>query len=98
MSTLEALPHDTSIVADVIYASSDTMDGHWAEEYIRRKKLAEKGVAEKQTMSSAEHKASSSGGWSEVAKKTNAPINTTPKEDNIAAGFKVVASRKKGKK
>lgn len=101
VTTLEALPLDTGIIADAIYASSDIMDGrHFAEEYVRRKKLAEKGVAEKQPTPSAEPKSSSSGGgWSEVAKKTSAPVNPAPKEDNVqAAGFKVVPSRKKGKK
>jgi PERQ amino acid-rich with GYF domain-containing protein len=77
------------------------MDGrHFAEEYVRRKKLAEKGVAEKQPVAKPDSAVSSSasGGWSEVAKKSGAPA--TPKEEGSiqAAGFKVVPSRKKGKK
>jgi PERQ amino acid-rich with GYF domain-containing protein len=78
------------------------MDGrHFAEEYVRRKKLAEKGVAEKQPPTTAEPKTlgNAAGGWSEVAKKSGAPV---PKESTDpstqAAGFKVVPSRKKGKK
>jgi PERQ amino acid-rich with GYF domain-containing protein len=76
------------------------MDGrHFAEEYVRRKKLADKGVAEKQPAPTAEPKASSSaGGWSEVAKKTGTPAPAVKEESVQAAGFKVVPSRKKGKK
>jgi PERQ amino acid-rich with GYF domain-containing protein len=94
---------DTGIIADAVYANSTTMDGrHFAEEYIRRKKLAEKGVVEKQP--SSEMKVSSpSGGWSEVAKKSGSGSGSSsvqPKEEAPmqGAGFKVVPSRKKGKK
>lgn len=101
-STLEALPLDTGLIADAVYASSTTMDGrHFAEEYVRRKKLAEKGIFEKQ----AADNRSSSGGWSEVAKKSSSSSSSQPPrepEGNAAAmqgaGFKVVPSRKKGKK
>ncbi|KAJ6788776.1 hypothetical protein PWT90_06355 [Aphanocladium album] len=99
-STLEALPLDTGLIADAIYASSTTMDGrHFAEEYVRRKKLAEKGIFEKQ----ASDNRSSSGGWSEVAKKGSGS-SQPPREPEVnasamqGAGFKVVPSRKKGKK
>lgn len=79
------------------------MDGrHFAEEFVRRKTLAEKGVAEKQPISLAENKASNStGGWSEVAKKSGTPSNASGsanKDDMQGAGFKVVPSRKKGGK
>jgi PERQ amino acid-rich with GYF domain-containing protein len=94
---LAVLPLDTGLIADAVYANSTTMDGrHFAEEYVRRKKLAEKGVVEKQTQ--AETKASSSaGGWSEVAKKSGA---TQAKESDAmqSADFKVVPGRKKSKK
>lgn len=103
ISTLEALPLDKGIIADAIYASSDIMDGrHFAEEFVRRKTLAEKGVAEKQPTSTTETKAGGSSGWSEVAKKSGALGSTggAPNTDEgmQAAGFKVVPSRKKGKK
>lgn len=74
------------------------MDGrHFAEEFIRRKKLADKGIIEKQPTPSNEAKGGGAGGWSEVAKKgSNAPKD----EGGIqsGAGFKVVPGRKKGKK
>ncbi len=76
------------------------MDGrHFAEEYVRRKKLAQKGVVEKQPPTDSSKSPSSAGGWSEVAKRSN---STQPKESENGsiqgAGFKVVPSRKKGKK
>lgn len=73
------------------------MDGrHFAEEFIRRKKLADKGIFEKQP---TDTQAGSSGGWSEVAKKGGPP--TQPRDADASmqtAGFKVVPGRKKGKK
>ncbi|KAG5923235.1 hypothetical protein E4U61_004041 [Claviceps capensis] len=100
-ATLEVLPLDTSIIADAVYASSTTMDGrHFAAEYVRRKKLAEKGIVEKFTSADAGKTAAAGGGWSEVAKRSG---STQPKESESGSsiqgtGFKVVPSRKKGKK
>lgn len=77
------------------------MDGrHFAAEYVRRKKLAEKGIVEKFTSADAGKTAAAGGGWSEVAKRSG---STQPKESESGssiqgAGFKVVPSRKKGKK
>ncbi|KAF5025931.1 hypothetical protein F66182_1966 [Fusarium sp. NRRL 66182] len=101
-AALDVLPLDTSLIADAIYASSTTMDGrHFAEEFVRRKKLAERGIVEKQP----DNKGGNGGGWSEVAKKGSsgsgaAAIATSPHDDTSmqAAGFKVVPGRKKGKK
>jgi PERQ amino acid-rich with GYF domain-containing protein len=96
------MPLDAGLIADAVYGASTTMDGrHFAEEFIRRKKLAERGVVEKQP----DNKGGNGGGWSEVAKKgsssnsaTTAAVATSPREDAVAAGFKVVPGRKKGKK
>lgn len=99
-STLEALPLEKSIIADAIYASSNIMDGrHFADEYVRRKTLADRGITEKQPVAAAEAKTSTAtGGWSEVAKKSSTPTNAGKDETVQGAGFKVVPSRKKGKK
>ncbi|RTE77091.1 hypothetical protein BHE90_008427 [Fusarium euwallaceae] len=101
-ATLNILPLDSGLIADAVYANSTTMDGrHFAEEFIRRKKLAERGVVEKQP---ADAKGGNGGGWSEVAKKGSsnnaAGIAAGPRDDASmqAAGFKVVPGRKKGKK
>jgi PERQ amino acid-rich with GYF domain-containing protein len=75
------------------------MDGrHFAAEFVRRKKLADRGVAEKAPSTPLENKANvSTGGWSEVAKKSsgNGP---SPADEPTPVGFKVVASKKKAKK
>ncbi|KAM0561282.1 hypothetical protein ACHAPJ_003160 [Fusarium lateritium] len=103
-AALDVLPLDTGLIADAVYANSTTMDGrHFAEEFVRRKKLAERGVVEKQP----DNKGGNGGGWSEVAKKgssstaaATASTATSPRDDTSmqAAGFKVVPGRKKGKK
>jgi PERQ amino acid-rich with GYF domain-containing protein len=77
------------------------MDGrHFAEEFVRRKKLADKGVVEKQPIPSAarDGRGGGTGGWSEVAKKGS--NNNNKEESSIpgASSFKVVPSRKKGRK
>lgn len=76
------------------------MDGrHFAEEFIRRKKLAEKGVVEKQPTATDAKGSSPGNGWNEVAKKGSGAIPGKENDSNMqAAGFKVVPSRKKGKK
>ncbi|KAI0150727.1 hypothetical protein GGR57DRAFT_492976 [Xylariaceae sp. FL1272] len=81
------VPLQTDVVADVVYASSKTIDGQrFVQEFIRRKKLAEKGVVEKTTTdnSTASTQASSAGGWNEVAKKS-APKDAVA-EANTAQG------------
>lgn len=110
---MDALPLDTGVIADAVYINSKTMDGrHFAEEYVRRKKLAEKGIVEKQPSSSSSSSSvdgaktsGPAGGWSEVAKRSGsgsgASAGQAKEADGAAmhgAGFKVVPGRKKGKK
>ncbi|KAF2965800.1 hypothetical protein GQX73_g7776 [Xylaria multiplex] len=100
-STLMAFPPLPEIISDAIYANSKTMDGrHFAQEFIRRKKLAEKGVVEKQPINnpSTDTQSTSAGGWNEVAKKSSHKDNASDTSSIQGAGFKVVPSRKKGKK
>jgi PERQ amino acid-rich with GYF domain-containing protein len=88
MRMLSEFPPETSIIADSAYDANNLIDGrHFAEEYIRRKKQADKGVIE--PVSSAGQ--NSGGGWSEVAKKG-------PPKEEPASAFKVVPNKKKGKK
>jgi PERQ amino acid-rich with GYF domain-containing protein len=93
------LPLDPLLLSEAVYGYSTTMDGrHFAEEFVRRKKLAEKGILEKEpaASSSTDTKNNSNGGWSEVAKKGSA---SAPKEDTVVPGFRVVPAKKgKGKK
>lgn len=90
------------MISDAVYANSTTMNGqHFAGEFIRRKQLADKGIAEKQPGSDG--KFASSGGWNEVAKKgghaaASAAGGAAPAKEEPAVGFRVVPGRKKGKK
>ncbi|OLN87490.1 GYF domain-containing protein mpd2 [Colletotrichum chlorophyti] len=99
-ATLLILPLDNTLISDAIYANSKTMNGaHFAEEFIRRKKLADKGVVEKLGDSKS---GGSSSGWNEVAKKgghKEVPQPVATDAGIQGAGFKVVPTRKKaGKK
>ena len=93
---LVLLPADAEIISDSVYANSQTLDGRrFAEEFVRRRKLADKGIVDPvYTMASANNN-SSGGGWNEVAKKGS---HHNKEEDNANAAFKVVAPRKKGKR
>lgn len=96
-----AFPLMPEIISDAIYANSKTMDGrHFAQEFIRRKRLAEKGIVEKQPVNSpsTDTQSSSAGGWNEVAKKSSHKDSASDSNSMQGAGFKVVPSRKKGKK
>lgn len=78
-----------------MYANSQTLDGrHFAEEFIRRRKLADKGIVESVSNSALAEK--NGGGWNEVAKKGSG--STPREEDASSAAFKMVAPRKKGKR
>lgn len=101
------LPPEVEIISDSVYASSQTLDGRrFAEEFVRRRKLADKGVVESaagaQPMmgigGGADTKSASStgGGWSEVAKK--GPVNANAAKEESNAQFKVVPTKKKGKR
>lgn len=88
-----------------MHGSSSTLDSrHFADEFIRRKKLADKGLVDTSTppkSGSPANAAGSAGGWSEVAKKGPAKPET-PKDDAAASAangnFRVVAAKKKGGK
>jgi PERQ amino acid-rich with GYF domain-containing protein len=74
------------------------MDGRrFAEEFIRRQKLADRGISEGSASSKGPTagETKNGGGWSEVAKK--GPVNGT-KETEPTSAFKVVEPKKKGKK
>ncbi|PKS05980.1 hypothetical protein jhhlp_007813 [Lomentospora prolificans] len=104
-ATLILLPLDAEMISDAVYANSTTMNGqHFADEFIRRKKLADKGIIEKQPSGDGSKAGASSGtgGWSEVAKKgghgSSSGKDQGSSEAIMGAGFKVVPSRKKGGK
>lgn len=90
------LPAEAEIISDSVYANSQTLDGRrFAEEFIRRRKLADKGIVDPVDTSAFSDQKNSSSGWSEVAKKGS---SNTPKEEDSSAAFKVVAAKKKAKR
>lgn len=96
------LPAETEIISDSVYANSQTLDGrHFADEFVRRRKLADKGIVDPVTLSAGGNgfglgsSEKSSDGWNEVAKKGS--VNTQ-KDDGSNANFQVVAAKKKGKR
>ncbi|KAL1843242.1 hypothetical protein VTJ49DRAFT_2573 [Mycothermus thermophilus] len=98
-ATLLEMPLDSTILSEAVYAYSTTMDGrHFAEEFVRRKKLADKGqLVDKDGGNSPVLDAkNNNGGWSEVAKKGNS--HAAVKNEDAIPGFRVVHSKKKGKK
>ena len=99
------LPAEAEIISDSVYANSQTLDGRrFADEFIRRRKLSDKGIVEPVSPSAfGSEQGGGGGGWSEVAKKgsaANASAAATPQREEEAsnAAFKVVAPRKKGKR
>ncbi|OBT54885.1 hypothetical protein VE04_04969 [Pseudogymnoascus sp. 24MN13] len=92
-------PGEPGVIADSVYANSQLMDGRRvADEFLRRKKQAEKGIVERDGagstgFSTAGSGSASAGGWSEVAKKGPAKV-----EEPVASGFKVVPNKKKGRR
>jgi PERQ amino acid-rich with GYF domain-containing protein len=82
-----------------VHSASSTLDSrHFAEEFLRRRKLADKGIIdERNTASPAENKAAGSG-WSEVAKKGGASTAQQQQQPLDSSNFKVVAAKKKTKR
>ncbi|KAL8760810.1 MAG: hypothetical protein Q9184_003014 [Pyrenodesmia sp. 2 TL-2023] len=105
VSQLLLLPAEPDIISDSIYSASQTLDGRrFAEEFIRRRKLADKGIIPESTANGSatfggkevgsEGKGGVGGGWSEVAKKGGQPAGGEGK----AEAFKVVAGKRKGRR
>lgn len=95
-----AFPSEIDIITESVHSVSYTIDSrHFAEEFIRRRKLAEKGLVDNSTIKSgspANAAAGQTGGWSEVAKK--GPAKEAVKEEVGGGSFKVVAAKKKAGK
>lgn len=101
MASLLDLPAEADIISDSVYANSTTLDGRrFAEEFLRRRKLADRGIVPDPSPSGAatsfssvstggEGKSGTGGGWSEVAKKggqTSASGLAGGKDDTAGAG------------
>ncbi|KAF2771962.1 hypothetical protein EJ03DRAFT_388048 [Teratosphaeria nubilosa] len=100
VATLSVLGLDVETLTEAVHSASSTIDSrHFAEEFIRRKKLADKGLvdAAAPTKSASPANAGANangGGWSEVAKKGPGKVETMPATESNGA-FRVV--NKKGK-
>lgn len=88
---LIAIGSDIDIITEAVHSSSNSIESrHFAEEFVRRKKLADKGIVDASSLGGAKEVVSGNGGgWSEVAKKN-------PVKEEAPNNFKVVAGKKKG--
>lgn len=91
-------PPELDLLTEAVHSVSQTIDSrHFAEEFLRRRKLADKGIVDTSSVASPADK--NSGGWSEVAKKggqSSTAASAPGLEQGV--GFKVVAAKKKGRK
>jgi PERQ amino acid-rich with GYF domain-containing protein len=99
VASLLSFPADIEILTEAVHSASSTIDSrHFAQEFIRRHKLADKGIVDSSHASSPQDaKAGTGGGWSEVAKK-GSQSNAQQQNSLDSGNFKVVAAKKKGGK
>ncbi|WPG97307.1 Hypothetical protein R9X50_00008100 [Acrodontium crateriforme] len=111
VETLFQLPADAEMITETVHGVSSTLDSrHFAAEFIRRKRLADKGQVDPRAAppkrsgnsplnTTTATSGTAGAGWSEVAKKGPAKDASVPREDVTAGGsFKVVPAKKKGKR
>lgn len=68
------LGSDIEILTEAVHQNAKTLDSrHFAEEFVRRKKQADKGVVEPLGTASPVNKQAAENAWSAVAKKGQAP-------------------------
>ena len=85
------------MITEAVHSSSSTMDSrHFAEEFIRRRALADRGKSQPVntgTTSGATDENKNGGGWNEVLRRP--PVSNGKDESQ---SFKVVPTKKKGGK
>ncbi|KAF3925916.1 hypothetical protein ABW20_dc0105409 [Dactylellina cionopaga] len=104
LNMIMSFPLEVDLISDSVYQQSTTIDGRrFAEEFIRRRKLAQQGVVVDHGHHGGEE-GKSSGGWNEVAKKGREGVATgttgAPVGADVGLGngtFKIVAGKKKRK-
>jgi len=75
LETLLAIGSDVEVLTEVVHSSSQTIDSrHFAEEFVRRKKQADKGIVEPSSTASPSSAKSAENAWSAVAKKGQPPV------------------------
>ena len=98
VNNLLSFPSELEIVTEAVHSVSHTIDSrHFAEEFIRRRKLADKGLVDT-TKPASPAATGQAGGWSEVAKKNASVPKQEPKDELNDGSFKVVPTKKKGGK
>ena len=99
VSSLLSFPADAELITESVHSASSTLDSrHFAEEFLRRRKLADKGIIDERNSSSPAENKSSSSGWSEVAKKGGGALPQQTVSPLVTGDFKVVPSKKKTKR
>jgi len=85
---------EVDIITEAVHGSAQTIDSrHFAEEFVRRKKQADKGIIVETTASPNSAKAGENA-WSAVAKKSGAVASPTVTASTPAAGeFKVAKAK-----
>lgn len=93
------LGYETDILTEAVHGSSQTLDSrHFAEEFVRRRRLADKGFVDTSAPPMPSNNGGAdktAGGWSEVAKKGPQTASPASKE---APEFRVVGKKKGGKR
>ena len=101
VATLSELGNDRDMITEAVHAVTNKIDSrHFSEEFLRRKKMADKGLVDTSALSrstASPHNAGNgqAGGWSEVAKKG---LTKEPSRDESNGAFRVVPAKKKGGK
>jgi PERQ amino acid-rich with GYF domain-containing protein len=105
VSSLLSFPADAELITESVHSASHTLDSrHFAEEFLRRRKLAEKGIFDERNTASPAGNQSGGSGWSEVAKKGGQSAQQQQQQQQQqqasldSGAFKVVPSKKKGKR
>ncbi|KAK5700758.1 kinesin-like protein [Elasticomyces elasticus] len=106
VATLCELGNDRDMITEAVHGVTNKVDSrHFSEEFLRRKKMADKGLidtsAPMKSTASPHHASNgqSGGGWSEVAKKGPqvAKEAAAAKEEGNGS-FRMVPAKKKGSK
>nr|OQO20332.1 hypothetical protein B0A51_13018 [Rachicladosporium sp. CCFEE 5018] len=98
VSNLLSFPLEPQILTEAVHASSSTIDSrHFATEYLRRKKLADKGLVDHTAPTKAGSPANAGqAGWSEVAKKGPGKEEAAVAGNGVGKGeFRVVPGKGK---
>ncbi|KAK6349421.1 hypothetical protein TWF696_005705 [Orbilia brochopaga] len=101
LNMIMSFPPEVDLISDSVYQQSTTIDGRrFAEEFLRRRKLAQQGVVVDHGHHGDDNKGSANGGWNEVAKKGRETTTNSGSASGGDAGlgsgsFKVVQGKKK---